>query len=866
MNMTARILTGLIAVLLGLPAALSFAQPVPNDQSPVYDKTGTGQTGPRFDDRRQRADDLLQRAGTLMDRGDLDGAKQLIGEAEALNPEYPLFYTGPTPRKLRRELEQRLQGSGRAPAPPGPLGIGGSRAGAPADPFAAGRRGDPAADPKTLAKYCVGQARQSLERGNLPEAVTWYHRAAEQRAWFGDHEDSPERLAVDLRRMGASLDAPMAGGPVPGNVTPLPRIDQATMLPPPTAHRPAGAPAGYGPTSLEPRGNQAQGSALLLQARRALADGDTRRASTLAEQARSLGCPFDDIDNPTKVQDLASRYSDLMRDRDQRNNTESWRRAYARILMEEANALLRYRDYDEAERLASDAEHQGVRFTQFEPRPELVLQHIDDLRRKERSPVRGPADAIAAEYTAPVGAGSDSDRRSANLPAIYNPSNDYTRNIPASNDQPMPLSAATGMAGQPSLGMNLFNEGQSALKAGDAETALRLFREAYAHVNELDPPTANRLHDYLQNLTPSLAPPRAAAPPEEAQARQREIYRQAFADVSMQESQARKLLEADPKGALHVLDLARARVEQSELDKKDKDNLLRRIDRAIADNKKFIAQHRPQIQLDEQNKAVRQQIQREQQAQQEIEAKFAQKVDEFRTCIHDQRYAEAELVAKQAEQLKPNDPVSTMLVEESKLMRHVAENRDVKERKEEGFMAALHSVDEAGIPFDDANPYTFPDAKTWKGLSDRRLRLAKEMGRRGGEREIEIRQKLKTPVALQFEQAPLIQVINYLGKIAGINIYCDPQGLAEEGITTDTPVTIGLQQEVKLEGAEPDPAPAALELRRQGRGAEDHQRVAQVRRPDRPHVQCGRPGDPHPQFPARLHGTRLRTRPGDATE
>ena len=129
MNMTARILTGLIAVLLGLPAALSFAQPVPNDQSPVYDKTGTGQTGPRFDDRRQRADDLLQRAGTLMDRGDLDGAKQLIGEAEALNPEYPLFYTGPTPRKLRRELEQRLQGSGRAPAPPGPLGIGGSRRG-----------------------------------------------------------------------------------------------------------------------------------------------------------------------------------------------------------------------------------------------------------------------------------------------------------------------------------------------------------------------------------------------------------------------------------------------------------------------------------------------------------------------------------------------------------------------------------------------------------------------------------------------------------------------------------------------------------------------------------------------------------------
>ena len=53
--------------------------------------------------------------------------------------------------------------------------------------------------------------------------------------------------------------------------------------------------------------------------------------------------------------------------------------------MEEADALLRHRDYDEAERLATEAQRQGVRFNQFEPRPELLLQHIDDLRRREQT-------------------------------------------------------------------------------------------------------------------------------------------------------------------------------------------------------------------------------------------------------------------------------------------------------------------------------------------------------------------------------------------------------------------------------------------------------------------------------------------------
>ena len=37
--------------------------------------------------------------------------------------------------------------------------------------------------------------------------------------------------------------------------------------------------------------------------------------------------------------------------------------------------------------------------------------------------------------------------------------------------------------------------------------------------------------------------------------------------------------------------------------------------------------------------------------------------------------------------------------------------------------------------------------------------------------------------------------------MAGVNLYLDPQGLAEEGVTTETPVTINLQNEIMLKSA-----------------------------------------------------------------
>jgi general secretion pathway protein D len=114
----------------------------------------------------------------------------------------------------------------------------------------------------------------------------------------------------------------------------------------------------------------------------------------------------------------------------------------------------------------------------------------------------------------------------------------------------------------------------------------------------------------------------------------------------------------------------------------------------------------------------------------------------------------------------------------------------------------MYSAEEGSIPFDDRHPIVFPnDGKDWSAFAKNRSKFAKDGKRARSEQDIEIEKKLRTPVSLQFTNAPLSKVMDYLAKLAEVNLYLDPQGLAEEGVTTDTPVTIDLRHEIMLKSA-----------------------------------------------------------------
>jgi general secretion pathway protein D len=835
------------------------------------------------EDKSMQAADLLRRARQAMAENDLAAAESLISQAEALGVQYNGLYLGDTPKKARRDLERKRSAAG--PTKPSqlfaPLGLNRNKQAPTADPFA----GRPAELPSGLPEAgrvtplpsvnATSQVRSPSAQGPLPMAPT------------GQLYPTMQPGENEIQTPGSSIRRPE----------------------PPAMGRAAGAPAGL---AARP-GNDSP----LRVARLALAVGDVRRAGDLVQQAKALRINYQPLDDtPERVEAAIRKYQDLS---SLDKNTEAYRRAYARNLMEQSDALVRWGEPDEAERLAGRAAGMQITYGPFEAKPQDILERIAAARRQGGRPTAPPSsppgfadaasglapsasglanassgsaaslatrqravelvrqarEAMAADQfdraeqlarqaeqlrlpesafapgedrpglvlldlrqlrqnggsgVVPAGGqfpvtaagGGESDRTASR--AVYDPSNDPTRNVAAAIQQPVgrpalmaqnqptpaqppavpPEPGAAGPAKTP--GMALFEQGEAALKAHDTERAYQLFRQAAGNMNDLDPMTAQRLQDHLQLLSvPSRTKPQNGQAPtmaDETAARQRVLANQVATDLAHKESNARAMRDANPKAALAMLEEARKKVEASGLDSAARDQLLRRVDRAIGETKQFIEENRPQIELTEKNNRTRQDVDRSQRVKVEVGEKLALMIDDFNKAMDEQRYEQALLIAKRANELAPNEPVVQQILWQAKFVQRFQSQMAIKDQKEQGFVNVMEEVDRASIPFaGDKNPMVFPDAKDWGKLIDRRSKHLVDSKRRRTEREVEIDKKLRTPVSLQFTNAPLAKVMDYLAKLAEVNLYLDPQGLAEEGVTTDTPVTIEVRHEIMLKSA-----------------------------------------------------------------
>ena len=201
--------------------------------------------------------------------------------------------------------------------------------------------------------------------------------------------------------------------------------------------------------------------------------------------------------------------------------------------------------------------------------------------------------------------------------------------------------------------------------------------------------------------------------------------------------------------------------------------------------------------------------------------------------MDEHRWAEAEVVAKRAMEMAPDEPVVQQLQLQAKFVRRLANVKAIEVGQRTRLRrAAQQRRSIAPIPFDDNNPMQFGDVKEWDKLTKSPFRRRRSTAdHAASEKEIEIEKSLKTPVSLKFQDAPLSEVMDHLKTLAGVNIHLDPRGLAAEGVTTDTPVNIDLTRaDLAEERLEPDPRAAAPELRRQERSAQHHQRADARRR------------------------------------
>ena len=100
-------------------------------------------------------------------------------------------------------------------------------------------------------------------------------------------------------------------------------------------------------------------------------------------QAKALAVRYDFTeDNPTKVEAAIYKFNELLQRPAGERNGESYRRRYAELQMQQADELLRWREFDEAERLVGEAQRLGLNYGPFEASPEMLQKRIADARKQ----------------------------------------------------------------------------------------------------------------------------------------------------------------------------------------------------------------------------------------------------------------------------------------------------------------------------------------------------------------------------------------------------------------------------------------------------------------------------------------------------
>ncbi len=351
MNTTASTrISWVVLITLLLTAGKAAAGPPQGTGDLLLGAAGVGQAASSpAEDKSQEAADLLRRARQAMAENDLQAAESLIAQAEALGVEYGSFHLGDTPKKARRDLQRKR--SAAAPTKPSQI----------FSPFLGNKAKVPASDPFS--------GRPNDAPATLPDArqVTPLPRI----------EGGTEH------KLSSTLSVVEAGTAAESNYLSTEPNENDLALPPFLVKGAKGAGERNG---LDGRGNRAgvNNDDPLLTARRALAVGDLHRADEFAQQAKNQNRQYSPLDDSPEKAEAAIRKMQELATLDK--NTEAYRRAFARNMLEQAEALLQHRELDEAERLVNLSASKKVAYGPAETKPQDLMARIASMRNYQLPP------------------------------------------------------------------------------------------------------------------------------------------------------------------------------------------------------------------------------------------------------------------------------------------------------------------------------------------------------------------------------------------------------------------------------------------------------------------------------------------------
>ena len=170
-------------------------------------------------------------------------------------------------------------------------------------------------------------------------------------------------------------------------------------------------------------------------------------------------------------------------------------------------------------------------------------------------------------------------------------------------------------------------------------------------------------------------------------AKQKLLYDKLSREIIAEQEDANKIVRNDAHG-LQKLQKTRDRVSQSELDPASRKHLQTIVDRNIAQMEKYIDENRAEIENTQCNAKVIAEIELRRSKKLEIQNKLAELVESFNKLVDEKRYAEAEVIARQAVDIDPENPVVESLKWQAKFIQRLARQNDIDSAKEDGVVRA----------------------------------------------------------------------------------------------------------------------------------------------------------------------------------
>ena len=341
----------------------------------------------------------------------------------------------------------------------------------------------------------------------------------------------------------------------------------------------------------------------------------------------------------------------------------------------------------------------------------------------------------------------------------------------------------------------LMQQGEESIRNGNLAQARDYFREAWGMQDQLDAGTRQRLQEHLQLLRVDSNEQNAAEEITAADREEAARIRRFVSDVQREQQAIARELRVSPKAAWERMKELRQAVDDADLPDEVRRPLANRLDQAVNETERFIDANRAQIELDERNREVLAMVDRERKLRVETENQLAAMVNEFNEMMDQQRYSEAYVLARQARELQPRSEVTESMIWKSRFAERMYVELSLRERRDRQVEFGLDPTD---IDTPDAINYPIAFPKKWDELVRRRQGLLSDGRSRYNEAEQEIERALRKRVQVQFDETPLSEVIDTLGRMTGVNVFLDIEGLAAEGVTTDTPITMNLSQEISL--------------------------------------------------------------------